>query len=1608
MYTSNYFIKNRLALISFLIYLFVSSNIYGQLEASQAPNLTSYEEPENTDMVNLNTGDFTYNIPIMSVPSPDGGSFPINIFYHAGIKPNQIASQVGLGWGLNPGCINRFKVGYPDDFCYEYSPYESYGYPLSPIKTAFIKSHEYDKGFTTTSAMLNLGFLCPELDLSLTYNTNSNSSKGGELGINSIFSGSNLPSFLTGKSEIPSMEGMNSKWKSEVIGGFSIPGLFNKTKIRYTLDYREEKVPFGALYLNQFFTEWEGVGIKVRGDMDIFNDINTYNDIAKIGLTHIAYDNYVVNAPLISGVIRPIVFENGTLVSSMEEYVYADLNKFNRIDYKSINTITKPSNVRFRYEDEAAGNVKMQSGYIYLKDPLNDPDIIKNPKIASVTTNFFSPPLENEANGFKNNYLVGQKFVEWFVYNELVGNGKSSYSANLPVNVGALDRKDQIGYNYNHEDNFRRTRIHAFKITNEQGFSYHFGIPVWARDEKMKVFKGFNDDGTDNFDENKSYVEISQLSEYAYSWLLTAITGPDYVDANENGITDEQDYGYWVKFEYGKLTDNYTWRSPKKKYLNDIPGRDAKNVLYKGNKYYITASKQLYYLDKIKTRSHSAIFLYSERDDILSTNNIKQLKNDQIILFQNDDLNLLEKNYTIKSGNFYLTNLYKTLSSEAIDRIAEKTVKKINFSFTYDLCKDVDLQGKLTLNSISSIGANNVIEQPPHLFSYNKNPPYYQNAYDRWGYYKNDSFLPGKYVTPTSKIDVDAWSLNSITTPQGANLKIIYESDDYSKITTSDYITEKTKYGGGLRVKEISTSLLGETFSNVYKYNADDNIHSSGVVPNEPESYDLNNVPLNMFNDAPPASPNKAFEISVSGVLYQKVRIEKHGNGKLESYSDYYFEPFDISKHLWRRTQYDSDHTHGDQKYSYRIKTHNLQQCVGRLLKVNIYNSFNHLISTKELIYKDFSSIDFQNAPGVRTEVSHTAKKFMVRSILGMSSVGFYLSVNEQIIYPSVLQEIKETTNNLTNSVVYTYDSNTGLITSKTIKRSNDDKKELILYAHNVYPEMSSKVFNINNKNLLTPISARLYLLKNSDNWYIYDAAINTYKSEWNYRAFSPSDQKFLDFSYMNYIPVYRPHKTFLWRGNLNSFGAFNSTSFDYYYNTLEKLQANWSDFKGDGINGWEKTHEIGLYNNFSNILEAKNIYNKIYSAKFDNYGNNIISANNSNSKEIAFCSAEDGLIDNTYFSSEVLFKNGSSYINNSIAHSGKNSIRLDYNGPTLQYNQICGSYGIKTDRRYQIALWVYETNATSLNFKYQYLKGNSIIDSKNIAIIPTQCFKADKWLLFTYELPVSSENSALTDVDYLKIEISNGTNNSIPCYIDDFSLKPVDNNCTKSIFDYRTYNLLASIDNENITTKLEYNDINELIGTYKETTSGIRLVSRTKNSYYRNKYEFTITPKDPVEGESVILESLMGPTLKCQWQYGVIKPSVPSYNYDKITCSLTRNCSSITLKILEKDGKVATTSRPVNVKYFDISSSGSVFARGNTIIFLINSNLNWNLSNIKVEYYRQSSQGSIQMVNLSLVSNNSISWSIPSDFTQATDYCIRVTYIPRNIIKEIGPLTIY
>jgi len=105
----------RCLALSMLLQIALPTCTYALADAEQV-DFAGFEPVGTTDMVNLFNGDFNYNLPVLNIPGPDGGGYAMSLSYHSGVKPEEDASWVGYGWSLNPGILNRNKIGFADDF----------------------------------------------------------------------------------------------------------------------------------------------------------------------------------------------------------------------------------------------------------------------------------------------------------------------------------------------------------------------------------------------------------------------------------------------------------------------------------------------------------------------------------------------------------------------------------------------------------------------------------------------------------------------------------------------------------------------------------------------------------------------------------------------------------------------------------------------------------------------------------------------------------------------------------------------------------------------------------------------------------------------------------------------------------------------------------------------------------------------------------------------------------------------------------------------------------------------------------------------------------------------------------------------------------------------------------------------------------------------------------------------------------------------------------------------------------------------------------------------------------------------------------------------------
>jgi len=99
----------------FLVNIGITNVTYALTSGPTQPEVQGFTPYSANDMVDLFSGNFSYNIPLLEIPGPNGG-YPVNLSYSSGIAGDDEASWVGLGWNLSVGQINRSMRGLPDEF----------------------------------------------------------------------------------------------------------------------------------------------------------------------------------------------------------------------------------------------------------------------------------------------------------------------------------------------------------------------------------------------------------------------------------------------------------------------------------------------------------------------------------------------------------------------------------------------------------------------------------------------------------------------------------------------------------------------------------------------------------------------------------------------------------------------------------------------------------------------------------------------------------------------------------------------------------------------------------------------------------------------------------------------------------------------------------------------------------------------------------------------------------------------------------------------------------------------------------------------------------------------------------------------------------------------------------------------------------------------------------------------------------------------------------------------------------------------------------------------------------------------------------------------------
>ncbi len=384
-----------------------------------------------------------------------------------------------------------------------------------------------------------------------------------------------------------------------------------------------------------------------------------------------AYDNYIVNGDGIFGKLQPYIFS-----TSVGTNLYKDPTLYEGMGPKA--------------------------------------DIIQNRKTqfhfvgSTYNSNSYSMPSNTSTNRINSGY-----FVKYYT------NAEINNSTNLFSNstyTGFLDyRSVSSGTTRRPAPLYDANAIGGIEITNPSGLTYHYSLPVMVSGTVDKSFE-LNGD-----------LKINYMPSYAASWKLTAITGSDYKDLNNNKIADIGDIGYWVQYKYGLWSNNFYESNILYGRQNNLSGKISSNhtdLIYRqGFNLHETRSEK-YYLDFIRTSTHTAYFIKDIRLDEHSAEfgqKLSQvnpsLKLKRIILMRNQNRSLIENsssgwNVTGLNSKFNSNLLMSPLDASLIHinkynvnktLIDKASLKSLEFVQDYSLCKKYYLNVNSSFGTVSSV-----------------------------------------------------------------------------------------------------------------------------------------------------------------------------------------------------------------------------------------------------------------------------------------------------------------------------------------------------------------------------------------------------------------------------------------------------------------------------------------------------------------------------------------------------------------------------------------------------------------------------------------------------------------------------------------------------------------------------------------------------------------------------------------------------------------------------------------------------------------------------------------------------------------------------------------
>ncbi len=1430
-------------------FLFFNLNKLNAQTKSPAQQLSNYVDPF--------TGDFKYNIPLLTLSGPNGEKFPLDINYSGGIRVNEEASWVGLGWNLNIGEIKRFVKGIPDDYTNAQSITDEIANSQStwsntdndsyfgPLYFADIYNATPPSGATKKIDIYvskrdmpkdEFPFQFPDYDAYYV----SGPGVSGE-----------MRPFLLDYAEYPAypdtyVDGSRTEYYTteaasyDVMREFSKKPIFRfvtepmaevKNRLSVNNSWRSYTTPEtgSAPFYYERFPDPDATGN--RNDwFNRNNDLNVYDaaNYIEYFTNEQIYNHHTTAGPHINGFID---YEVVTINNS-------DRNNSAKYDPKGIGAfrVTTPNGITYHY-----------SLPVYTRDE----------KITSA------------------------EFTQW--------NTLSKVTKNSKLNKYAYTWKLTAITDYRYED----SNGNNFPDEGDKGFWIRVNYTKWSSDYNFKSpYYNYNA----NLSTRKTPFDNEVPDSYTHQGIIaegnSELYYPEYIKTS----TQTAFFIKGVRSDEHSIANGSGVYTPKL-FLKQIVLLDNKDIT--DNNIFATPQA-------VTSTSFTNLSSVANTSNTLSTEDYNYYQT----IIESKALKTIEFDYDYHLSQKLYNNINNTFSETAVT--FGSTSEEIYKNGSYVSTTDASASGKLTLNQLTTYELNHQQITPSYLFNYGtNNPDYNHETHDIYGYYKDNynTTTKNRYLT-TDHDKVDAWSLKKITTPLKGEISIDYESDSYNaigydgqggmpykptrvfKMTYADLtgsfssvgiskmyidnndidyyypLSTRTKvfvsyvnsgcacyayysnsfsgtlttgspselvpttntgcfdnggscsppdfvegyihlevdnvYGGGIRVKTIA---IKNSVTENYELNY---VYEDGMATTEPDIYArLDGIQLKRSH----AQVDR--HAANASVGYTKVKMyigEINNNIGSTEYTFNNIDAFNITVPSAKTYYHEGALPIYDYKLNYSVFT--VKEDNSLYGRVNAIANYD-----KNGINVDKMIFEYEDAKGGVDELFYDFLK--VSHLIDY----YYKRIHWKRTYMSHLKKQTYFKDGITTVIMYDgRDNFTGIPKSTATITPTVNSVKITEMAYSSNTAMGAKTTDDTYANILLPVrEERLYKKQNNyefDHNYQNGLGIDGTKSTWS--------------------------NSLLTRSWDNSNDKYITTSANSLWTTTETYAFNGIT---SGNFNWKKLSTTSLFagRNGELIVEMKDMKDN-YSAMKYGYDDRfkIAEVSNCNYTSFAFSSfesvkeVETGII---HFDGEI--EKGSGVQKTTVGlikpHTGDYMLELGSSSVGGMFKAVVDNVtvsgedferGIQVGRTYIASVWVHKDSPGAARLVFE-LDGN-ITDSKNIRKDSPEGIQIGDWIQLNLLFEVPSNylsTGGPNNNNDVRIYLEN-PDTGVNTYFDDLVIHPVDAQFSGYVYDERLGLVMATINNENFYTRYEYDNAAKLLKTFKETQNGEKVINTSKYNY--------------------------------------------------------------------------------------------------------------------------------------------------------------------------------